>query len=127
MDCKLDYIVNKNPFDLDPNEEPHYTVKLMLTMGEMTYIFMIHNPLVAEVGQWETFTTAVKNNTNSRIDFDGESNEINIGTANGKLTFTFVTCRDGSFHTELQGVPNSCAVQTFEQLTDIRKTAERNM
>ncbi len=126
MDCKLNYTVNGNPFGLDPNDEPYYTVKLTLTTGQITYTFMIYNPLVAEVEQWEKFTTAVKNGTNSLISFDEESNETNITTANGKLSFTFFTGRDGSFYTELKGVPNSCAVQTFEQLTDVRKTAEHN-
>ncbi len=119
MDCKLDYTVEEE-------DDPHYTVKLILTMGKITYTFKIYNPLVAEVEKWETFTTAVKNNTSSLISFDEESNETNISTANGKLSFDFFTGRDGSFHTELKGVPNSCAVQTFEQLTTIRKTAESN-
>ncbi len=126
MDFKLDYTVDNNPFGKeDPNEDPYYTFKLTLTTCQITYIFRIYNPLLAEVEEWEKFTTAVQNNTNYSIDFDDGRNEINISTANGKLTFECSTVGDGSFHTVLQGVPNSCAVQTFEQLTAIREKAER--
>ncbi len=125
MNCKLDYTIDNNPFGFKvPNEDSHYTVKIIFTMGKITYTFMIHNPLIAEVEEWETFTTAIKNNTNSSINFEDESGVIDISTVNGELSFTFSNCIDGSFHTELQCVPNSCAVQTFEQLTSIRKSCE---